>query len=113
MTPERQKWWDSLPQREKELREALKAHRLTLKINKDMLTNKNSTKEGYVLKLVHRQKILIRALKHELDKETAMVYTGQNEGVLPIYRCKKCGGTTIDFEYYCPWCGRKVKEWGK
>ena len=26
MTPERQKWWDSLPANEKELRESLKIH---------------------------------------------------------------------------------------
>lgn len=34
MTPERQKWWDSLPANEKILRENLKAQRILLSVDK-------------------------------------------------------------------------------
>ena len=54
----------------------------------------------------------IRAIKHELDRRTKMVYTGNYEGVSPIYRCEKCSGEIKNVgQCYCPWCGRRIKEW--
>lgn len=58
-----------------------------------------------------RQKVLIKALKHELDRTTVATYTGGYEEALPIYRCEKCGGTFEYFEQsHCCWCGRKIKR---
>lgn len=102
MTPERNEWWDSLPANEKILRENLKAQRILLSVDKEALTN-NKAKTS-IAKMIRRQKVLIKALKHELDRTTVVTYIGCYE-----YRCKKCGGT---FEYYeqpyCCWCGRKI-----
>lgn len=39
MTPERKKWWDSLPTSERELREALNVNRRILRLNKGCLTD--------------------------------------------------------------------------
>lgn len=113
MTPERQKWWDSLPANEKALREVLMIQRFALSIGKGTLSNnKNHNHDAPAVQLLRRQKQALKAIKHELDRITTMVYTGSYEGVSPIYRCEKCGGIIVDTgQWHCPWCGRKIKEW--
>lgn len=107
MTPKRQKWWDSLPANERELRVALDSSRRMLKIIKIELTE--SKGNVCLVKQVRRQKLVIKAIKHELDRTTTMIYTGHYEGISPIYRCEKCGGTFEEFgQTYCCWCGRKI-----
>ena len=102
MTPERKKWWDSLPTNEKILRENLKAQRILLSVDKEVLTNNKD--KTYIAKMIRRKKVFIKALKHELDRTTVVTYIGCYE-----YRCKKCGGTFEYFEQpYCCWCGRKI-----
>lgn len=106
MTPERQKWWDSLPQREKMLRKKIweikneiswAKHRLQL-----ICFTPKATK--LIISQMKKQKVTLTALKHELDRTTVVTYTGCYE-----YRCKKCGGTFEYFEQpYCCWCGRKI-----
>lgn len=107
MTPERQKWWDSLPQRERELREALNVNRRILRLHKGCLTDFKDN--IYFAEEVRKTKLIINALKHELDRTTVATYAGHYEGVSPIYRCEKCGGTFKDFgQSHCCWCGRKI-----
>lgn len=110
MTPERNEWWDSLPANERELHVALDSSRRMLSLIKIELTESKGS--VCLVKQVRRQKLVIKAIKHELDRTTVATYTGHYEGVSPIYRCKKCGGT---FEYfgqpYCCWCGKRIKEW--
>ena len=108
MTRKRQKWWDSLPANERELRVALDSSRRMLKLIKIELTE--SKGNVCLVKQVRRQKLVIKAIKHELDRTTTMIYTGHYEGVSPIYRCEKCGGTFEEFgQSHCCWCGRKIK----
>ncbi len=110
MTPERKKWWDSLPTSERELRDALNVNRRILRLDKGCLTDF----KGIVrfVEAVRKQKLIIKALKHELDRTTVAVYVGRFEGGVPIYRCKKCGGMFENFEQsHCCWCGREIKEW--
>ena len=105
MTPERKKWWDSLPTNEKILRVNLKAQRILLSVDKEALTNNKD--KTYTAKMIRRQKVLIKAIKHELDSTTVVTYIGCYE-----YRCEKCGGTFEDFgQSYCCWCGRKIVGW--
>lgn len=112
MTPKRQKWWDSLPTKQKYLYREI-AH----------LKYKRSAEKYYVsttwsvvvkktaLKRINYYTAHIRALKHELDRTTTMIYTGHYAGVSPIYRCEKCGTKIEDIgQWYCPWCGREIKE---
>lgn len=108
MTPERKKWWDSLPANEKELRESLKIHRNLLSFNKAELTNNKDS--AYISKWVRREKVLIKALKHELDRTTKKVAYKSYNG-LTGYRCEKCGGTIFEVisQSHCCWCGRKIK----
>lgn len=113
MTPERQRWWDSLPTNEKILRENLKAQRILLSVDKEALTN-HKGKKTCIAKMIRRQKVLIKAIKHELGRTTVATYVGHcvgyREWSLATYRCEKCGGTFEDFgQRYCCWCGRKIK----
>lgn len=109
MTPERQKWWDSLPANEKILRENLKAQRILLSVDKEALTNHKG--KTSIAKMIRRQKVLIKAIKHELDRTTVATYVGHIEEGVSSYQCKKCGGMFENFEQpYCCWCGRKIVE---
>lgn len=111
MTPERQKWWDSLPATQKYLRREI----LSLKHKKSEEKLRTSTTWSVTIRKVALKRINsytahIRALKHELDRTTVVVYVGRlTEGML-VYRCKKCGGMFENFEQpYCCWCGRKIE----
>ena len=106
MTPKRKQWWDSLPTNERELRVALDENRRILSLAKGCLTDF----KGIVrfVGAVRKQKLIIKAIKHELDR-TAVVYTEHYEGEISMCRCEKCGGTFEDFgQRYCCWCGRKI-----
>lgn len=111
MTPERKQWWDSLPEREKMLREQI------LNIKSEISMAKYSLNLGCfkpkAIKLIiagmKKQKVTLTALKHELDRTTKKVaYKGYNG--LTEYRCEKCGGTIFEVisQSHCCWCGRKI-----
>lgn len=110
MTLKRKKWWDSLPANEMELRVALDSSRKILSLLKRYLTE--SKGNVCLVKQVRRQKLIIKAIKHELDRATTMVYTGIYRGVSPIYRCEKCDGIVeCAGQWRCPCCGRKINKW--
>lgn len=118
MTLKRQRWWGSLPTKQKYLyREIahLKYERSAEKYHAN--TTWSSTVKRIALSHVNCYTAHIRALKHELDRTTVVTYIGCYEGAIPIYRCEKCGGTFKDFEQshcwcgrHCCWCGRKIVE---
>jgi len=105
MTPERQKWWDSLPQREKMLREQIEKTKIEISHSKFALQVCLTDEDiKWFISRIKKAKVVLTALKHELDSTTVVTYTGCYE-----YRCKKCGGTFEDFEQsHCCWCGRKI-----
>lgn len=112
MTPKRKQWWDSLPQREKMLREQIreiKAEISHLKFARDICCTDEDTK--WFISQMKEQKAVLTALKHELDRTTKKVaYKGYNG--LTEYRCEKCGGTIFEVisQSHCCWCGRKIVE---
>ena len=88
MTPERKKWWDSLPKREKYLRREI----LSLKHKKSEEKLRTSTTWSVTIRKVALKRINnytahIRALKHELNR----------------------GIKDVEVEY-CPWCGGEIRE---
>lgn len=114
MTLKRQKWWDSLPATQKYLRReisCLKYERSEEKLHASRTWSVTIRKVAIMR--INNYTAHIRALKHELDRRTKMIYTGSYEGVSPIYRCEKCGGIVLnrseDFQY-CPYCGRKIVD---
>ena len=113
MTLERQRWWGSLPEREKMLREQIWETKGT--ISKSKFALQLGCFKPKVTKLIaagiKKQKVTLTALKHELDRTTAIVYMGYYQEAFPMYRCKKCGGTFENFgQSHCCWCGRKIAE---
>lgn len=114
MTPERKQWWDSLPQREKMLREQILDVKRKISMAKYSLQLGCFTPKATKLIIagMKKQKVALTALKHELDRTTVATYTGRYEGALAIYRCEKCGGTFKNiWQPHCFWCGRKIKGW--
>lgn len=113
MTPERQKWWDSLPQREKMLREQIEKTKIEISHSKFALQVCLTDEDiKWFISRIKKKKVVLTALKHELDRTTAMIYTGHYEGVSPIYRCEKCGNEIKDIgQWYCHCCGREIKGW--
>lgn len=113
MTPERQKWWDSLPKREKLLREQIKETKIEishLKFARQIGCFSDEENEC-IISQMKKQKVTLTALKHELDCTTVATYMGYYQEAFPMYRCKKCGGTFENFgQQYCCWCGRRIKE---
>lgn len=114
MTPKRKQWWDSLPQREKMLREQIEKTKIGISHLKFAFQIGCFTDEEWVISRMKKQKVVLTALKHELDNTTVATYTGHygcHEGPLPICRCKKCGGTFKNFgQSHCCWCGRKFRS---
>lgn len=113
MTPERKKWWDSLPATQKYLRREI----LSLKCKRSEEKLRTSTTWSVTIRRVAIMRINnytahIRALKHELDRTTKKVAYKSYNG-LTEYRCEKCGGTIFEVisQSYCCWCGREIKEW--
>jgi len=114
MTPERNQWWDSLPQREKMLREQIKETKIEISHSKfaRQIGCFSDEEDECIISQMKKQKVTLTALKHELDRTTTMTYTGHYEGISPIYRCEKCGNEIKDIgQWYCCWCGRKIKGW--
>lgn len=113
MTPERKKWWDSLPQKEKELREAIAERKKWVKIEKSYLPD-GATDIKYTKHLLRRQKIMLKALKHELERgeKCGVVYRQVNCLLVPT--CDDCGAIIPIDSYkkarYCPHCGKKIKQ---
>lgn len=109
MTPERKQWWDSLPKREKMLREQIERTKIAISHLKSALQIGCFTDEEWVVSRMKKQKVTLTALKHELDRTTVAVYVGRLKEGVSIYRCKKCGGMFKNFEQtHCCWCGRKI-----
>lgn len=113
MTPERQKWWDSLPKREKMLREQIKETKIEISHSKfaRQIGCFSDEEDECVISQMKKQKVTLTTLKHELDRTTVVTYTERYEGATGICRCEKCGGTFEEFgQTHCCWCGRKIVE---
>lgn len=114
MTPKRQKWWDSLPEREKMLREQIKETKIEISHSKfaRQIGCFSDEEDECIISQMKKQKVTLTALKHELDRTTVVMYTERYEGISPIYCCEKCGSVIKDIgQWCCPWCGRKIKGW--
>lgn len=111
MTPERKQWWDSLPEREKMLREQILETKSEISWAKHTLQLCCFTPKAIkrIITGIKKKKVVLTALKHELDRTTKKVAYKSYNG-LTEYRCEKCGGTIFKVisQSYCCWCGRKI-----
>ena len=111
MTPERQKWWDSLPKEKKRARNAIKESKRKIKWAKEELPHafghyREAIKDG-----LRRNKFLIKALL----KEIAMDVIALHNSAYEYYTCPYCGqnvkeGDVMrDEDNYCASCGQKLR----
>ena len=89
MTPERQRWWASLPEREKLLREQIKETKIEISHLKfaRQIGCFSDEEDEWVISQMKKQKVTLTALKHELDRTTVVTYTERYEGATGICRC--------------------------
>lgn len=111
MTPERQKWWDSLPQREKMLREQIREIKVEishLKFARDIYCTDEDTK--WVISQMKEQKVVLTALKHELDRSKVAKVKKSAAGE---FYCDNCCQFVQRYDNYCAVCGRKLRWCGR
>lgn len=105
MTPERQKWWDSLPAEEKRVRLAIKKFETDIKWRKKHFN-------GGLFYTSDQQKSYIAMGKHTikaLRKQIAMrpivfKYPGYKS-----YECPRCREGAITYLPHCSMCGQKLR----
>lgn len=97
MTPERKQWWDSLPQREKMLHEQIWEIKSEISWAKHRLQLGCFTPKAIkrIITGIKKKKVVLAALKHELDHTTKKV------------AYKSYNGLT-EYRSHCCWCGRKI-----
>lgn len=99
MTPERQKWWDSLPKEEKQVRLAIKKFETDIKWRKKHFS-------GGLFYTSDQQKSYIAMGKHTikaLRKQIAMRPISYGDH----WKCPRCG-RAVHYDY-CKDCGQKLR----
>lgn len=105
MTPERQKWWDSLSQEEKRVRRDIKELRTQIAWHKIGL-NSSCGHETEMRKFALRMnKRIIKALRKEIAQRPVM--RTQPPTASP-YKCPCCGASLM-YLLRCVKCGQKLR----
>lgn len=99
MTPERQRWWDSLPAEEKRVRQKMVAHQakiyyLKSLLNNELIVNRNACMDG-----IRNSKYIIKVLR----KQIAMRIISYGDH----WKCPRCG-RPVHYDY-CKDCGQKLR----
>lgn len=99
MTPERKKWWDSLPAEEKRVRRSIAKQRATIQFAKAVMN------DGFLFDTEEYMDD-IREAKH------AIKALGKQVGMRPIsygdhWKCPRCG-RAVHYDY-CKDCGQKMR----
>ena len=112
MTPERKKWWDSLPQREKILRKQIEVTKMELSYWKYAIQIdcfKDKAKKRLTPR-IKEQKVTLTALKHELDRSKVAKVKKSAAGE---FYCDNCCQFVQRYDNYCAVCGRKLRWCGR
>ena len=107
MTPERAKWWDSLPAEEKRVRKNIKSERKPIKAAKKALKVYHELDDYVYKKIIRENKQIIKALR----KQIAMKPFRKEFGLF-CPTCKDClgvGWLHIVKTPHCSKCGQKLR----
>ena len=123
MTPERGKWWDSLPAEEKEIRKIIKRSKHQIHSYKQEMTTvlTDCKKNGWPISSItekifdsyKREMRTAKAFVKYMRKQLAMDFiVKSNFGT--VYICPTCGEemdwrTAYNKRCYCPCCGQKLR----
>lgn len=105
MTPERQRWWDSLPAEEKRVRRDIKELRTQIAWHKIGL-NSSCGHETEMRKFALRMnKRIIKALRKQIAmRPIVFKYPGYKS-----YECPRCREGAITYLPHCSMCGQKLR----
>lgn len=101
MTPERQKWWDSLPKEEKRVRMDIDEFKRMIRHNKKHLI----PYVAFAKYCIRYNKKVIKALRKEIAQRPVM--RTQPPTASP-YKCPRCGASLM-YLLRCVKCGQKLR----
>lgn len=100
MTPERQKWWDSLPTEERLVRLAIKKEKQYLSLYKS-----EAASTVNIWDFIKYQKLLIKALRKQIAMNIQLRNDFRNNRYFACANCK----AEIHSDFYCWHCGQKLR----
>ena len=114
MTPERQKWWDSLPAEEKRVRKNIKSERKPIKAAKKALKVYHELNDYVYKKIIRENKQIIKALRKQIAMR--VISDEWDDRYCPC--CNNFVWRPEDGDYfgeppkYCEDCGQKLRcDW--
>lgn len=100
MTPERQRWWDSLPTEERLVRLAIKKEKQYFSLYKS-----EAASTVNIWDFIKYQKLLIKALRKQIAmRPIVFKYPGYKS-----YECPRCREGAITYLPHCSMCGQKLR----
>lgn len=100
MTPERKKWWDSLPKEERLVRLAIKKEKQYFSLYKS-----EAASTVNIWDFIKYQKLLIKALRKQIAmRPIVFKYPGYKS-----YECPRCREGAITYLPHCSMCGQKLR----
>lgn len=105
MTPERAKWWNSLPTEEKRIRTSIKWHKQIVAYVKALFEDEITCDIDYEKKVMREAKRAIKALRKEIAQRP--VIRTQPPTASP-YKCPRCGASLM-YLLRCVKCGQKLR----
>lgn len=102
MTPERQRWWDSLPKEEKRVRRSIKLHKEFIKDDKEILNTKIFCNAKDCKSRIREAKKAIKALRKQIAQRPRP-WSSKKFLVCPC--CRKW----VYEQTYCKLCGQKLR----
>ena len=101
MTPERQKWWDSLPKEEKRVRMDIDEFKRMIRHNKEHLI----PYVAFAKYCIRYNKKAIKALRKQIAmRPIVFKYPGYKS-----YECPRCREGAITYLPHCSMCGQKLR----
>lgn len=100
MTPERQRWWDSLPKEEKRVRLAIKKEKQYFSLYKS-----EAASTVNIWDFIKYQKLLIKALRKQIAMRPYVLKTTIGN----FDKCPCCSVRLIKYFPHCACCGQKLR----
>lgn len=104
MTPERQKWWDSLSQEEKRVRRDIDDFKRAIKYHKKQL-NDVIPYIAFRKRCIRFNKKAIKALRKQIAMRPRIMKTTMGD----FQQCPSCKVRTINYFPHCACCGQKLR----
>lgn len=105
MTPERQRWWDSLPAEEKRVRNVIKESKRKIKWVKEELPHSFGHYGEAIKDGLRRNKFLIKALRKQIAMRPYVLKTTIGN----FDKCPCCSVRLIKYFPHCACCGQKLR----